>query len=222
MAKESPRIEEYLEYIYKLLEMREPATTSKIAERLELSPSSVSEMLKQLEQKGLVKYAEKGVVLTEEGELAAKRVIRKHRLSERLLTDILGFGWDEVHEEACRLEHDISSKMEERIAKRLGNPRTCPHGYPIPDREGEVAENHAVKLSELKANERGVILSVFEENPEMLQYLGSLGLYPDVEIEVKNIEPFGGPILIKMKGAEKLLGKELAEKILVRKSKDHH
>lgn len=217
MAKESPRIEEYLESIYKLQEMRDTATTSKIAERLELSPSSVSEMLKQLEQKGLVKYADKGVVLSEKGELAAKKVIRKHRLSERLLTDILGFGWDEVHEEACKLEHDISSEMEEKIEKKLGNPRTCPHGYPIPDREGQVTRDKAVKLSELKASEKGVIVSVFEENPEMLQYVGSLGLYPEVEVEVKSVAPFGGPILVRVKDTEKTLGKELAEKILVQR-----
>jgi len=217
MVNESPRIEEYLESIYKLQEMRDTATTSKIAERLELSPSSVSEMLKQLEQKGLVKYADKGVVLTDEGELAAKKVIRKHRLSERLLTDILGFGWERVHDEACRLEHDISSEMEEKIEKKLGNPKTCPHGYPIPDREGQVARDKTVKLSELKASEKGVIVSVFEENPEMLQYVGSLGLYPEVEVEVKSVAPFGGPILVSMKNVEKTLGKELAEKILVQR-----
>ncbi len=218
MTKESPRIEEYLEYIYKLQEMHESATTSKLAERLELSPSSVSEMLKQLEQKGLVKYAEKGVVLTKEGELKAKKVIRKHRLSERLLTDILGFKWDKVHEEACRLEHDISPEMEEKIEEKLGNPKTCPHGYPIPDEKGVVAHDNTVKLSELTAGEVGAIVSVFEENPEMLQYLGSLGLYPQVEVEVKSIAPFGGPILVMVAGEGKSLGKELTEKILVLKS----
>lgn len=217
MTKESPRIEEYLEYIYKLQEMHEFATTSRLAERLELSPSSVSEMLKQLEQKGLVKYAEKGVVLTEEGGLEAKKVIRRHRLSERLLTDILGFKWDKVHEEACRLEHDISTEMEEKIEEKLGNPKTCPHGYPIPDKEGQVAYGNAVKLSELKANEKGAIISVFEEDAEMLQYLGSLGLYPEVKVEVKSVAPFGGPILIKAGGKEASVGKELAEKILVEK-----
>ncbi len=218
MTKESPRIEEYLEYIYKLQEMHESATTSKLAERLELAPSSVSEMLKQLEQKELVKYAEKGVVLTEEGELKARKVIRKHRLSERLLTDILGFKWDEVHEEACRLEHDISAEMEEKIEEKLGNPKTCPHGYPIPDKEGLIVQDNTLKLSELKANEKGVIISVFEENPEMLKYLGSLGLYPQVEVEVKSIAPFGGPILVIVDGDGKSLGKELTEKILVQKS----
>ncbi len=218
MTKESPRTEEYLEYIYKLQEMHESATTSKLAERLELAPSSVSEMLKQLEQKGLVEYAEKGVVLTKEGELEAKKVIRKHRLSERLLTDILGFKWDKVHEEACRLEHDISPEMEEKIEEKLGNPKTCPHGYPIPDKEGLIVQDNTVKLSELKANEKGVIISVFEENSEMLQYLGSLGLYPQVEVEVKSIAPFGGPILVMVAGEEKSLGKELTEKILVQKS----
>ncbi len=218
MTKESPRTEEYLEYIYKVQEMHESATTSKLAERLELAPSSVSEMLRQLEQKGLVKYAEKGVVLTKEGQLAAKKVIRKHRLSERLLTDILGFKWDKVHDEACRLEHDISPEMEEKIEEKLGNPKTCPHGYPIPDKEGLIIQDNTLKLSELKANEKGVIISVFEENSEMLQYLGSLGLYPQVEVEVKSIAPFGGPILVIVTGEEKSLGKELTEKILVQKS----
>lgn len=217
MTKESPRIEEYLEYIYKLQEMRESATTSKLAQRLELAPSSVSEMLKQLEQKGLVEYAEKGVVLTKEGELKARKVIRKHRLSERLLTDILGFKWDKVHEEACRLEHDISSEMEEKIEEKLGNPRTCPHGYPIPDKEGLIVQDNTVKLSELKANEKGVIISVFEENSEMLQYLGSLGLYPEIEVKVKSVAPFGGPILIRVPGSEISVGKELAEKIMVQR-----
>jgi DtxR family Mn-dependent transcriptional regulator len=217
MTKESPRIEEYLEYIYKLQETHESATTSNLAQRLELSPSSVSEMLKQLEQKGHVKYAEKGVVLTKEGELEAKKVIRKHRLSERLLTDILGFNWDKVHEEACRLEHDISPEMEEKIEEKLGNPRTCPHGYPIPDKEGLIVQDNTVKLSELKANEKGVIISVFEENSEMLQYLGNLGLYPQVEVEVKSIAPFGGPILVMVEGEERSLGKELTEKIFVQK-----
>jgi DtxR family transcriptional regulator, Mn-dependent transcriptional regulator len=218
MIKESPRTEEYLEYIYKLQEIHESATTSKLAERLELAPSSVSEMLRQLEQKELVKYADKGVILTKEGELAAKKVIRKHRLSERLLTDILGFKWDKVHEEACRLEHDISPEMEEKIEEKLGNPKTCPHGYPIPDKDGLIVQDNTVKLSELKANEKGVIISVFEENSEMLQYLGSLGLYPQVDIEVKSIAPFGGPIMVIVAGEEKSLGKELTEKILVQKS----
>ena len=217
MTKESPRIEEYLEYIYKLQEMHESATTSKLAQRLELAPSSVSEMLKQLEQKGLVEYAEKGVVLTKEGELKARKVIRKHRLSERLLTDILGFKWDKVHEEACRLEHDISSEMEEKIEEKLGNPRTCPHGYPIPDKEGLIAQDNTVKLSELKTNEKGVIISVFEENSEMLQYLGNLGLYPEIEVKVKSVAPFGGPILIRVTGSEISVGKELAEKIMVQR-----
>ncbi|HEY6586314.1 MAG TPA: metal-dependent transcriptional regulator [Candidatus Methanoperedens sp.] len=217
MIKESPRTEEYLEYIYKLQEMHESATTSKLAQRLELAPSSVSEMLKQLEQKGLVEYAEKGVVLTKEGELKARKVIRKHRLSERLLTDILGFKWDKVHEEACRLEHDISSEMEDKIEEKLDNPKTCPHGYPIPDKEGFIVQDNTVKLSELKANEKGVIISVFEENSEMLQYLGSLGLYPEIEVKVKSVAPFGGPILIRVTGSEISVGKELAEKIMVQR-----
>ncbi|CAG0977844.1 partial Iron-dependent repressor IdeR, partial [Methanosarcinales archaeon] len=151
------------------------------------------------------------------GELKARKVIRKHRLSERLLTDILGFKWDKVHEEACRLEHDISSEMEEKIEEKLGNPKTCPHGYPIPDKDGFIVQDNTVKLSELKANEKGVIISVFEENSEMLQYMGSLGLYPEIEVKIKSVAPFGGPILIKVTGSEISVGKELAEKIMVQR-----
>lgn len=153
MEKQSPRIEEYLESIYKLKEMQEPATTSRIAECLDISPSSVSEMLKRLEHKGLIKYAEKDVILTEEGELAARKVIRKHRLSECLLIDILGFKRNDVHEDACRLEHDISNDVENKIEEKLGNPRICPHGYPIPDKEGNATQN-TLKLSELKSVKR--------------------------------------------------------------------
>ncbi|CAG0955925.1 partial Iron-dependent repressor IdeR, partial [Methanosarcinales archaeon] len=108
MEADTPRIEEYLESIYKLQLEQHPVSTSRLAEHLKLSPPSVSEMVKKLANKGLINHTGKGVCLTEEGGRMAKKVVRRHRLSERLLTDILGFKWDEVHEEACRLEHAIS------------------------------------------------------------------------------------------------------------------
>lgn len=216
MKADTPRIEEYLESIYKLQQEQRPVSTSRLAEHLRLSPPSVSEMVKKLAGKGLLSHTEKGVCLTEEGRSIAKKVIRRHRLSERLLTDILGFKWDEVHDEACRLEHAISPEMEDRIAESLGNPKTCPHGHPIPDRDGILIKEKVKPLSELKASARGVIVSVFEEDPNMLKYLASLGLIPGVCVRVDEVAPFGGPLIVRVSGSRYALGREVASKIKVK------
>lgn len=211
------RTEEYLESIFKLQQASQPVATSKLAEHLGLSPPAVSEMIRKLEQSGLIHHTEKGVYLTKKGEKAAGKVVRRHRLSERLLTDLLGFRWDEVHDEACRLEHAISPEVEEKIAKSLGQPTTCPHGHPIPSKDGTFKTEPTRPLSELEASERSTIVSVFEEDPRMLQYLATLGLMPHVEVKVDQIAPFGGPLLIEVNGAKYALGRELASKIMVKK-----
>ena len=216
METDTPRTEEYLESIYKLQQEQHPVSTSRLAEHLKLSPPSVSEMVKKLVSKDLVSHTEKGVCLTEEGKKIAKKVIRRHRLSERLLTDILGFKWDEVHDEACRLEHAISPEMEDRISESLGNPKTCPHGHPIPDKDGTLVKEKVKPLSELKAKDRGTIVSVFEEDPKMLQYLASLGLIPDVSVRVDEVAPFGGPLIVCVSGSRYALGREVASKIKVK------
>ncbi len=216
MEADTPRIEEYLESIYKLQQAAHPVSTSRLAEHLKLSPPSVSEMVKKLENKGLVSHTEKGVCLTEEGKTIAKKVIRRHRLSERLLTDILGYKWHEVHDEACRLEHAISPEMEERIAASLGNPKTCPHGHPIPDKDGTFVKEKVRSLSELKAKDKGIIVCVFEEDPKMLQYLASLGLIPEVCVTVEEVAPFGGPLIVCVSGSRYALGREVASKIKVK------
>ncbi len=216
MEADTPRIEEYLESIYKLQQELHPVSTSRLAEHLKLSAPSVSEMVKKLVNKGLVNHTEKGVCLTDEGNKIAKKVIRRHRLSERLLTDVLGFKWDEVHEEACRLEHAISPEMEDRIAASLGNPRTCPHGHPIPDKDGVYVKEKVRSLSELRASDKGIIVSVFEEDPKMLQYLASLGLIPDVRVKVEEVAPFGGPLIVCVSGSRYALGREVASKIKVK------
>jgi len=178
MEADTPRIEEYLESIYKLQQEQHPVSTTRLAEHLKLSAPSVSEMVKKLAKKDLVKHTEKGVCLTDEGNRMAKKVVRRHRLSERLLTDILGFKWDEVHEEACRLEHAISPEMEDRIAQSLGNPKTCPHGHPIPDKDGLFVKEIVRPLSELKAAEKAIIVSVFEEDPKCSSTLPPWDYFP--------------------------------------------
>ncbi len=216
MEADTPRIEEYLESIYKLQQEQHPVSTSRLAEHLKLSAPSVSEMVKKLAGKELVSHTEKGVCLTNEGKTIAKRVIRRHRLSERLLTDILGFRWDEVHDEACRLEHAISPEMEDRIAASLGNPRTCPHGHPIPDKDGILVKENVKPLSDLRTKDKGTIVSVFEEDPKMLQYLASLGLIPDACVRVEEVAPFGGPLIVCVSGSRYALGREVASKIKVK------
>jgi DtxR family Mn-dependent transcriptional regulator len=216
MEADSSRIEEYLESIYKLQEEQHPVSTSRLAEHLKLSAPSVSEMVKKLTGRGLVFQSEKGVCLTDDGKSLAKKVIRRHRLSERLLTDILGFKWDEVHDEACRLEHAISPEMEDRIAESLGNPKTCPHGHPIPDKDGKLVKEKVKPLSELKAHEKGIIVNVFEEDSKMLKYLASLGLIPDVCVKVEEVAPFGGPLIVCVAGSRYALGREVASKIKVK------
>ncbi len=216
MEADTSRIEEYLESIYKLQEQQHPVSISRLAEHLRLSAPSVSEMVRKLTVRGLVFHSEKGVCLTDEGKSHARKVIRRHRLSERLLTDILGFKWDEVHDEACRLEHAISSEMEDRIAESLGNPKTCPHGHPIPDKDGKLVKEKVKALSELKAREKGIIVSVFEEDPKMLKYLASLGLIPNVCVKVEEVAPFGGPLIVSVAGSRYALGKEVASKIKVK------
>jgi DtxR family Mn-dependent transcriptional regulator len=216
MEADTPRVEEYLESIYKLQQEHRRVSTSSLAEHLKLSAPSVSEMVKKLECKGLLSHTEKGVCLTEEGKSIAKKVIRRHRLSERLLTDILGFKWDEVHEEACRLEHAISPEMEYRIAESLGNPKTCPHGHPIPDKDGVLVKEKVRPLSELKASGKGIIVNVFEEDPNMLKYLASLGLIPGVCIRVEEVAPFGGPLIVCVSGSRYALGREVDSKIKVK------
>ncbi len=215
------RIEEYLEAIFKLQQKTHPVSIARLAESLKLSAASVSEMIKKLKQNGLVYYTKnKGVCLTRKGENEAKKTVRRHRLSERLLTDILGYKWDEVHDEACKLEHAIGPELEEKIAESLGDPQTCPHGHGIPRQDGTLVEEKARPLSELDPGEKATIVRVFEEDSKMLHYLATLGLMPNIEVEIEEVAPFGGPLLICIKGksgrgCKYALGREVASKILV-------
>ncbi len=212
----SPRKEEYLESIFRLQQKERPVRISKLAEDLGITLASASEMAKKLKQMKLISNTGKKVYLTKRGETEARQVIRRHRLSERLLTDVLGFDWDKVHEEACKLEHALSQELEDGIAESLGNPETCPHGQPIPNKDGVFVEESTLPLSSLEPGEKREIARVPEDNPELLRYLDSLGLKPKVEVEVKEVAPFGGPLLIQIGNVRHALGQRVASKILVK------
>jgi len=215
----TPRSEEYLEAIYKLQEETEKAVSiSKVAEYLQLSAASASEMIKRLKQGGSVKYsAGREISLTKKGLREASQVIRRHRLAERLLTDFLHLRWDEIHEEACKLEHVISPEVEERLVESLGNPTTCPHGYPIPNKSGEYPKIRIMPLADVKSGSKAIIARVREDDPEILRYLAKLGLIPEAVVEILEIAPFDGPLTLKVDNDKFAIGRDLAKKIMVKK-----
>lgn len=210
--------EEYLEAVYKLQQREHPVRISKLAHSLGVAPASVTEMTKRLAQEGYLNRAEGvGVCLTQQGREAALKTVRKHRIVERFLTDVLGLPWEKVHDEACRFEHVVSDEVEEGLERLLGEPTTCPHGFPIPERDARAAKDTqgAVPLCDLATGQSGKILAVDEEDPAMLSYLASLGLLPDVAIKVSEVAPFGGPQLVEVRGARYALGREVASKVWV-------
>lgn len=210
-------IEEYLETIYKLREEGQPVALSTLAECLRISPVSANEMVRKLVEQKLVLYEPyKGVSLTPAGQAQALTVIRRHRLWERFLTDVLGLSWDQVHEEACRLEHVTSPLVEERLAQLLGEPGTCPHGHPMPTAEGEMAIEAGCPLAELTAGQKARILRVPEGDVTLLQYLATLGLEPQATVQVEAVAPFQGPLTVQVGEARHVLGRELTSQIVVR------
>ena len=178
---------------------------------------SANEKVRELVERELVLYEPyKGVSLTPAGQAQALAVIRRHRLWERFLTDVLGLSWDQVHEEACRLEHVTSPLVEERLAQLLGQPETCPHGHPIPTAAGEIVVEAGRPLAELRPGQRARVLRVPEEDVALLRYLATLGLKPQATVLVETVAPFQGPLTVQVGEARHVLGRELAAQIVVR------
>ena len=211
----SPAIEDYLKAIFNL-ETQQAVTTNNIAQTLNVTAASVTNMLKRLSDANYVDYSSyRGVKLTPLGRRYALRTIRKHRLMELFLFKLLDYTWDEVHDEAEELEHVISDRMEEAIYKMLGNPVYDPHGDPIPDRDGTLPEIDAIPLSEVKPRVKVIVRWVDHSDPEYLRYVEKLGLLPTTELEVINKEPFGGPFVLQVNKMRKTIGVEASKKIFV-------
>ncbi|RAV29716.1 metal-dependent transcriptional regulator [Sinomicrobium soli] len=190
--------ENYLKAIYHLSrDAQDEVSTNAIAEAMETKASSVTDMIKKLSEKKLVKYKRyQGAKLTEEGRLYAVNVIRKHRLWEVFLVEKLNFSWDEVHEVAEQLEHIKSDKLIEELDVFLDNPSVDPHGDPIPDRHGNIQPSSKVLLATLRAGEQGVCVGVRNSSREFLQYLDKLGISLGDELKVLSREPFDNSMLI--------------------------
>ena len=214
----SQATQDYLKYIFELSENGQPASTNDLAARLEVAPASVTGMVQKLAaaKPPLVNYRKhQGVTLTDEGEHAALEIIRHHRLLEAWLVQNLGYSWDEVHEEACRLEHVISEDFEARIAAALGHPSRDPHGELIPGADLQMPDDESAPLSSLRPPQQARIVRVGASNSDLLRHLDKLGLIPGEKLEVSAHSPFDGNLTIKLDKSEMVIGLTITTNIFV-------
>jgi DtxR family transcriptional regulator, Mn-dependent transcriptional regulator len=213
----TPAVEDYSKAIF-ALESRgeEPVSTNALAERLSITPGSVSAMLRRLDELGLITHIPyRGVRLTADGRRIALEVIRHHRLLESYLSEALGMPWDRVHAEAEVLEHVLSEDLEALIAAKLGHPTVDPHGDPIPTAELELDEPHTERLEGLEPGETGLLVRVSDSDPQMLRYLAEHGITLGTRVEVADRQPFGGPVFVRFGDREHPIGGRLANAMRV-------
>jgi DtxR family Mn-dependent transcriptional regulator len=219
-------VDSYLETIYFLafpvgeygpVVKDSPALAARVADMLGVSRASAGEMLKRLETEGLIERGErKEVILTPAGRAAAERVIRRHRLIERFLTDFLGYTAGESHEQADELADTFTDDMIERMTERLGSPDRCPHGWPV-DPAVEQAENRELTaLTDLEPGSRATIVRLAEHDGPLLHWFYDEGLVPGTEVEVRSAQPEAGQVVVKVEGAERAIGERAAAGLFVR------
>jgi len=208
--------EDYLKALYHLHGDTRPVPTRELAQRLGISSPSVSEMVTRLTAQGLVEHDRyRGQQLTREGRKVALELARHHRLLEMFLVQVLGYSWDEVHEEAERLEHVISERMEQRIFELLGRPELDPHGHAIPSLTGKVRPPSERALSECHAGEKLIVQGVSDDDPAKLRELERRGLLPGTHVEVLAASVYEGPIELRIKGKRVSVPLGLARAIFV-------
>ena len=210
-----PPLEEYLEAIHELEEEGTQVIQARLAERLGHSAPSVSEMVRRLSADGYIKVKQRSILLTAKGRSRAESVVRKHRLAERLLTDVIGLPWHKAHVEACRWEHVMSDEVEERLVKLLNNPTTCPHGNPIPGAEAPERDLFALAQSEPGDNVRlEVVTEQVEIDMEALTYLSAHGFVPGTDARVRAKAP-DGTLTLDLPDDTIALGPTLAQQLYV-------
>ena len=208
--------QDYLKALYLLGGDERPVPTSELAQRLGISSPSVSEMVTRLSAQGLVEHDRyRGQQLTRDGRKVALELVRHHRLLEMFFVQVLGYSWDEVHDEAERLEHVISERMEQRIFELLGRPELDPHGHAIPTLTGKVRSVSNRSLSECHAGEKVVVHDVSDEDPSKLREIGRRGLKPGTRIDVVSGSQFEGPIEVRVKGRRESVPLGLARAMFV-------
>lgn len=216
----SQSIEDYLKAVYELTRGEGRASTNALAEYLGIAPASVTGMLQKLAatEPPLLEYQKhRGVVLTRQGEKVALETIRHHRLLELFLHQILGYEWDEVHEEADRLEHVISEQFEERIAEALGDPSLDPHGDPIPRLDLSLPDSPGTLLSALRPGQRARVVRVRDTAPDLLRHLSEIGVVPQAELSVTGYSEFDGNLHLRVANSKQdvILGPRVTNQVYV-------
>ncbi len=212
----SAAMREYLAEIYRLQEYTPTVSTTSLAERLDVSPPAVPRMLKRLKNAGLVKHIPyQGVELTDRGRIEALRELRRHRVLEVFLVDVMGFTWDEAHDHSHDMGHGLNDEVAERMAEMTNQPQRCPHGEPIPSAAGELPEIHDVNLINLGVGQNGMVSRVRTHDPEKLRYFASLHIVPQQSFEILGRAPFNGPMRLKIGREEVVLGIELVKLLWV-------
>jgi DtxR family transcriptional regulator, Mn-dependent transcriptional regulator len=211
--------ENYLKAIFSLsYPVGESVSTNAIAKKMNTAAASVTDMLKKLSDKNLVEYEKyRGVILSSDGELIARRLVRKHRIWEVFLVEKLGFSWDEVHDVAEQLEHINSTQLVNKLDKFLGYPKTDPHGDPIPDENGVIQEILSAKLTELNHGDIAMVVGVDDTSTAFLQYLNQLGIELGMHLEILQKIEFDHSYVLKHKGKKLSVSKQVAENIMVKK-----
>ena len=213
----SSSVGNYLKAIWESAE-EGAASTKDVAERLSVSPASVTNMFARLKEMGLVEYERyRGASLTEEGLSEALRLVRRHRLIEAFLLDHLGYSWEEVHEEAEKLEHAVSDRFTERLAELLGHPDHDPHGDPIPAVDGSLEADGSFPLPAAAVGQRVLIARVGQETAPLLTYLGERGLVPGRLLTVREVRTLDGVVTVEDEDGDAFaLGGSLADELFVR------
>lgn len=217
----SVAVEDYLTTIFRFSEEGRPAISARLAEALDVSPATAFGMLKRMDRDGLVQLSPtKEIALTTAGNEIAEDVIRRHRLAERLLTDVLHLEWHNAYAEAHRLEHGISPQVADRLVEILGNPSTCPHGYPIPGTDGYASirhlRSHLKSLNQVPEGRRAVVQRVPEEDAELLKYLDTYRMWPGAEITVTETAAFKGTVTLQVDSQDIVISTDTAAKIIIK------
>lgn len=209
-------MQDYLKVLFRLEKTQKPVPTSALAEALNVSPSAVTAMSCKLHVAGLVRYAAyHGMALTPIGRDEALRVLRAHRLVEVMMVEWMGYGWEDVEDEADRLEHVLSTDFVNRLEAQLGYPRACPHGDPIPGPNGELPQALDTPLARLKPGQAGEVYRVTSHQRDLLVYLRDLGIRPGARAEVVAAAPFDGPLTVRVEEAEQVLSLTVAQNVFV-------
>lgn len=215
--KTSVSQEDYLKSIWEMLEEDHIPISARLAEDLNVTPPAVTAALKRMTRDGLVRVERSGRIdLTKKGRQIAERMALRHQLAEMLLTDVIGLPWSKAHDEAERMEHAISPEVESLLLKRFADKKSCPHGVPMRGGIATLRRQGAVLLSDLRANEQGEILCVYEKDAQFLEFLENLELRPETRIEVKKRE-YDETMTLRASGRTMHLGKPATSRIWVKR-----